>query len=131
MNKLYNIAKYGLLLILSLTILFHFLVISNIIPYNIVWGGRLKDYNAMLKFESVSILINTVFLLVVLIKTKLIKWNVPTAIITTLLWMMVFVFTLNTIGNIFAKHSLETAIFTPITALLSAFSLVLILKKEV
>lgn len=130
MNKLYNIAKYGLILIFSLTIVFHLLVLTGIIPFNIVWGGRLKDHSAMLKFESVSILLNVVFLLVVLIKTNYIKLKVPVAVITSLLWMMVFMFTINTIGNLFATHSLETIIFTPITAMLSAFSLVLILKKE-
>jgi hypothetical protein len=48
----------GLLTILSLFVIFHLLVIIKIIPFEIVWGGRLKDQSQMLTFETFSAIIN-------------------------------------------------------------------------
>ena len=50
-----NIAQYGLVLILSVLLVFHFLILLKIVPYNIIWGGRLKSNKEMYRFETVSI----------------------------------------------------------------------------
>lgn len=55
------IAQYGLLIILSIFLVFHCLILCKIIPYNILWGGRLKSDIEMYRFETVSILINCFF----------------------------------------------------------------------
>ncbi len=44
-------------------------------------------------------------------------------------WMLFTLFLLNTLGNFFSKNSLETYLFTPITALLALFSLRIALDK--
>ncbi len=66
MNKRTAI-KIMLLLITTVTI-FHFCIILKIIPYEITWGGRLKNDSEMYVFESLSILINTFLILTLLIK---------------------------------------------------------------
>lgn len=60
-----EIAQIGLLVILSATIVFHVLVLVKIIPYKIVWGGRLKTDADMYKFELVWMILNLFFLSVI------------------------------------------------------------------
>jgi hypothetical protein len=40
----------------------------KIIPYNITWGGRLKNDREMYVFETFSILVNGFFILILLFK---------------------------------------------------------------
>ena len=51
MNTLITIDLAGnlLLVIFGALMLFHLLVILGAIPYNIVWGGRIKNKSQMLK----------------------------------------------------------------------------------
>ena len=44
--------------IYTLSIVFHLLVIIQIIPSSIVWGGRLTNQQELFIFESISIVLN-------------------------------------------------------------------------
>lgn len=79
----------------------------------------------MLLFETFSIVLNAFFIVVVLVKSRYLKLNISPKIITILLWIMTFLFTLNTIGNLFAVNNLEKYIATPITLLLGILCLIL------
>lgn len=109
-------------------IVFHIVAIVGIVPYEMLWGGRLKSESEMYFFESVSLLINLVMLAAVIVKrawpTKKIKW------VNAVLWIMFVLFLLNTIGNIFSSNQMEKIIFTPITLILSVLCLILVLKKQ-
>lgn len=129
MMRLYQTALVGMISIFSLTILFHLLVLTGIIPYAIVWGGNLQSPAEMYRFEAVSILLNIFFLLIVLVKGKIIQLPVREKIINILFWVMCALFALNTIGNLFATNKWEMIIFTPITLLLSFFSAILARSK--
>lgn len=118
-----QIATTGLLIILSLTVIFHLLVIVGIIPFQIVWGGRLKDSSQMLSFEIISIAINLIMIAVVGIYAGILKLKINWMIIKYALWIMFVLFFINTIGNVFSKNYTEKLIFTPLTFLLSVFSL--------
>ena len=59
-----EIAQFGSLIIYSLSIVFHLLVLIKIIPYKMVWGGRLKSDIDMYKFEAVSLTVNLLFLFI-------------------------------------------------------------------
>ncbi len=118
-----QIASRGLLLILSLVILFHLLVIAGVIPFQVVWGGRLKDTSQMLVFESVSILLNLLMLTVVSIQAGLVKVTLNQRILKIAFWLMGILFFLNTIGNLASLNQLERLVFTPLTFLLALFSL--------
>lgn len=124
-----NISKYGLILIFTFTLVFHLLVITGIIPFDIVWGGRLKNQREMIVFETISLIINLFFLVVVLMKTAILKPNFSEKVLNVILWIMFGLFVLNTIGNFFSESSLERLIFTPVTFLLAIFSFLLIRKK--
>jgi len=121
------IAQFGLLILLSLFLLLHFIILLKIIPYNLIWGGRLKSNNEMYRFEIFSIVINSLFIIVILTQAEFLIINIPNKIITYALWCMTGLFLLNTFGNAFSKNKIERLLFTPVTVLLTIFSLVLAL----
>jgi hypothetical protein len=116
-----NKKQTGLLItgILTLVILFQLLVLTGVIPYAIVWGGRLSSDSQMVQFVSASIFTNSIFIGIVLIKIQVIAIKMKTALINGLLWVMILIYLLNTIGNLMAKTELEKYIFTPLTLLLA------------
>ena len=122
-----SIAQYGLLILLSLFLLLHFSILIKIIPYNLVWGGRLKSEKEMVRFEIFSILINSLFVIVTLTQMNLLTIDMPKNVITYSLWLMTGLFLLNILGNVTSKNRLEKRLFTPITILLAIFSLILAL----
>src|SRR5215217_2416706 len=126
-----TIAQFGLLVLLSLFLLLHFIILIKIIPYNLVWGGRLKTDKEMYRFEIFSILINSLFVIVVLVQTNFLTIDMPKKIITYALWLMTGLFLLNTLGNAISKNKLEQTLFTPVTILLAIFSLILALANSI
>lgn len=132
MNKFISsrVASTGLLLIFSLVILFHVLVLAGVIPFTIVWGGRIQNQEQMISFEFISILINIIMVAVVAIYAGYLNLKINPKIIKVALWMMVVIFLLNTIGNLFSNNEIEKMIFTPLTLLLAIFSLRLAMEKQ-
>jgi hypothetical protein len=118
------------LTLLSSVFIFHFLVILKIIPYTIVWAGKIENDTQMYQFESVSVLINVILFSAILIKGQIVPWNVNSKIIQVILYIFVVIFALNTIGNLFAKMSLETYIFTPLTFISAFLCLRIALEKS-
>jgi succinate dehydrogenase/fumarate reductase cytochrome b subunit len=57
-----------ILTLLTIVIVFHILIIIRIIPYQIVWAGKLESVNKMFVFETVSISVNILLLTVLLLK---------------------------------------------------------------
>jgi len=126
---LYKIALVGSIVIYTLCILFHLLVLIKLIPYKMVWGGRLKTNADMYKFELVSLLLNVVFLFISLIKANYFSFYVSTSFLNSVLWIMAILFLVNSVGNLLSKTKLEKTIFTPLTILLTLFSVVLALER--
>ena len=122
---MHKVALFGSIGIYTLSIVFHLLVIIQIIPSSIVWGGRLTNQQELFIFESISIVLNVFFLLIMLLVNGSIKVKVRAFFIRAIVWLMSCLFILNTLGNLIAKSSIETIVFTPITIILSVFSLYL------
>ena len=116
-------AGLAMLVLFSLILVFHLLVLSGIVPYDIAWGGRLKSREEMFVFESVSISLNTFMMIVVAVRSEFLSLSINRKVIRGILWGMTILFALNTVGNLFAVSSWETIIFTPITLVLSLLSL--------
>src|SRR5690606_17241896 len=93
--------------VLSLVLLFHFLILFKVIPYEITWGGRLRNDTEMYIFETASIAINIFIIWVLLMKAAWVRYRFHEKVISFLLRFFLFLFTLNTIGNLFAATSLE------------------------
>lgn len=116
-----RVAVYSVIIILSLVIIFHCLVLAGLVPMHIIWGGNLASTSELYVMEALSIGLNGVMLLVMLAYADLVRVNINRRWIIGAIWLMFVLFLLNTLGNLVAKSSLETYIFTPLTLLLSVF----------
>jgi hypothetical protein len=132
MKKLISerLAVNSILFILSVIVLFHIAILTGLIPFDIVWGGRLKDAAQMRRFETVSILTNAVMIAVVSIRGGYLPVRIPARIITIALWLMGALFVLNTLGNLASVNAWERLIFTPLTAVLALLCFRLAIYKR-
>ncbi|MFT7377838.1 MAG: hypothetical protein ACI88Z_001670 [Sphingobacteriales bacterium] len=96
-----------MLFLLVAVVLFHLSIVLKIVPYEITWGGRLKNDSEMYVFESISILINLLLITILLIKGKYLRELVSMKIVDIALWIFFVLFGLNTVGNIFSETNFE------------------------
>ncbi len=101
--------------ILFIVLSFHFCVLFELIPYSVVWAGRINSIDEMRIFEVISILINTFLIIILFVKKKNIKNQVTNKVVNIVIWSFVFLFALNAIGNLFAKSSIESIVGTALT----------------
>lgn len=118
------IAETGLIVLQVAALVFHMLVLLQVIPYTIVWGGRLKTRKAMYRFETVSIAVNILLLLLVLACAGYICIPFGTTTIRIIYGCIAALFLLNTLGNLFSKNKTEKMIFTPVTLLTAIFAII-------
>jgi hypothetical protein len=114
-------AVQSALILLASVIVFHILILIQVIPFGIVWGGRLKTLEDMYRFEITSIVTNLLIIALVSVRANYIKVPISTMIVKVLLWLCVILFALNTLANLFAESLIEAIIFTPLTAALCIF----------
>ena len=117
-----------MLYLLVAVILFHLCIMLKIVPYEITWGGRLKNDSEMYIFETISIVVNLFLFSIILIKGRYFKGCISMKIVNIILWIFFIIFGLNTIGNLLAKTYFEK-FFTLLTL---AFSILIwiMLRKE-
>lgn len=120
------IASIGMMVLLVASLFFHVLVLFNVIPYTIVWGGRIQNRAQLYRFEAVSIAVNLLFLGIILVHSRIIMLPMLSPVAEKIgLWLMFALFLLNTVGNLLSKNRYEKLIFTPITLLSAVFCLIL------
>ena len=122
-------ASYMLIFLFTCSMIFHLFVISGIIDFNIIWGGRINSSYEMYVFEVISLITNALFLFIVLLKAEFLKLKISLKFINIGLWFMSVLFSLNTVGNLFSKNEMEKAIFTPITLICAILCLILAMNK--
>jgi hypothetical protein len=105
-------AAFIILAISAAAMVYHLLIMTSVIDYTAVWGGRLNSYDEMIVFESVSVLLQSVLIVALLIKQKFIQLPVPIKAVNFILWIYLIVFALNTIGNLAAINVWERVIGT-------------------
>jgi len=120
----------AMLVILTLGILFHAFVLTEIIPYSFDCEGEFQTVHQIRSVETDSILINLLMMLVIAVKGNVLKLKTPVKLINIFLWVFVIYFTLNTIGNILAKTCNETILFTPITLVSAILCLRIVLESR-
>ncbi len=118
-----------LLTLLCMVLVFHILVFLQVIPYTIVWAGKLHSVQEMRVFEAVSMTVLMINILVLILKGNYIRHNIPVKFLNWALWFYTMLFVLNTIGNLFAQTAFEKYFFTPLT-LVSAVLCILILVGD-
>lgn len=112
----FRLAARILLLLLGAAAIFQLVVLAGFIPVEMVWGGRLNsaEERTVGAIASLSILLLMIALVLARTGSFGARWSGPAR---WGLWTMCILFTLNTVGNLFALDARETLIFTPITAI--------------
>jgi hypothetical protein len=116
-----------LLTLLGLLFGFHLLVITGIVPYGIVWAGKIQNRQQLLRMESASLVILTLAVLLVLMRMGYLDWVDNPIILQGGMWLLFALFTLNTLGNMTAKSPFEKYGFGSLTILMAGCCLVLAL----
>lgn len=90
-------------------ILFHTLILLQLIPSHVVWGGKIVEPITIIILEWVAILVLLFLGALILMQTKVIpnKWQDK----NLNRWLLVFsvYFVLNTLGNLLAESIFEKA----------------------
>ena len=116
--------------LLSLILLFHLCVLFGIFSHEKVWAGKLNSLDEMKIFETISIVINVFLITILFFKSKNIKNNVTNKVVNVILWGFVFLFALNTIGNLFAKSIIEQILGTALTFISSVLCWIIVRRDK-
>lgn len=119
-----------LIVLFSMTMVFHILALLQVIPFQYLWGGRLSSVEEMYVMESVSLLVNTFFLWSSFQYVRYLNQGLVPIWIRIVFGFIGIIFLLNTIGNLVAVTDLETLLATPVTAILSVICFSLVPKYE-
>lgn len=123
-------AGHIILAINTAALFMHILILWNILPYEFVWGGRLKSQEDLVIFEMISILIQMVFILIVAVKLGYFLNGRFKKTVNVGLWIMFGIMVLNSAGNAASNSDLEKQLMTPLTVLLALLVLRLAIEKE-
>jgi hypothetical protein len=115
----FRTAANVLLVLFSAAFVFQLVVLAGFIPTEMVWGGRLANAEE----RTVGALVSLTFLMLMIVVLLLRTGRMPIMDSSRVggrigrygMWVIVVLFALNTVGNIFAMDLRETLIFTPIT----------------
>lgn len=132
MKKLISAKLAGNLLLFSLGLLFlfHILVLLNVIPADIVWGGQIGGVPSnLVTLETVALLVTALFLLIVAAKTGYVQPGRLYGAVNIGVWLIFAYLVLNTLGNLASGISFEKLLFAPITIILAICALRLALEK--
>lgn len=124
MNK--KTALIIMFFILGMVLIFHFLILTEQIPFDKVWAGRLSSVEEMRSFETFSILLNTFMLTVFYIKYRQLTKGIKNKVIDILIWIFAGFFALNTLGNLFSKSMTELVLGTFLTLTSSILCFVIV-----
>lgn len=123
--EFYLIVAYILLFLFAVLFMFHLLVMASVIPYDIVWAGRIKNRMQMIKMELVSIVILVFVAMIICIKLNIIETNINHTVVSIATWGVVGLFMLNTLGNLTAKSKFEKYFFGSLTLLMTILSFII------
>lgn len=116
--------------LLLLVVIFHLCVLFEIISYDKVWAGKIDSLDEMRIFETISILINVSLITILFFKSKNIKSNVSSKVVNVIIWVFVFLFALNTLGNLFAESMIERTLGTGLTFVSSVLCWIIVKKDN-
>lgn len=105
------------------------LIILRILPYNIIGGGRLENYNLAFNIAKASIIflgVEIIFIIIVLKYNKNKKRNV---LIKIGLWILFFLLLINLIGNILSKTLFEK-IFMGIICVIQIINITIMISEN-
>jgi len=114
-----KLASNIIIVINTAALLMHVLILLKIIPHYFTWGGQLKSERDVIIFESISIVIQILFISIIAAKAGYILKGKLRRTVNVGIWILFGIMVLNTIGNLVSASSLETIVMTPITSVLA------------
>ncbi len=117
--------------LLTVVLVFHTIILTGTISYTIVWAGKISNVADMRKLEVISICVNSFLIMIFLLKANYIQNKIPIKILNVIIWLFVILFSLNTIGNLFAKSNFELFFITPLTFISAILCLQIIIDKKI
>lgn len=103
-------AIHSLIVINSALIAFHLLVLVGIIPYSLVWGGKLSSTTEMYSYELPALGISLFFTWLLCMEAGRVKFKFPKRVRTLSLISFLLLFVLNTLGNALASTAFEKSL---------------------
>jgi len=119
-----------MIVLLSVVVIFHLCVLFECVSYDKVWAGKIDSLDEMRVFETISILINLLLIATLLLKSKHIQNKVSNKVVNGIIWFFVFLFALNTVGNLFAKSVIEQTLGTGLTLVSAALCWAIVRKEK-
>ena len=120
-----------LLALFGLLVAFHIMMLSGLLPSNVVWGGQAGSSPYSLRtLETISLILTVLFACVVAAKIGYINVGRFNKAINVLLWIIFAYLLLNTAGNLASSTSLETRLFTPLTLVAALLVFRLAIEKN-
>lgn len=116
--------------LLVLLMVIHVLLLLEVIPYDIVWGGNVKSVSQLYTFEISALLVSAIFLVIVAIRLDLIKAPKLRRAAGIGMWVVFAYFGMNVIGNFTSGVSWEKMLFGPLSAVLALLSLRVAASRE-
>ena len=113
----FALASWFMLIQIVLVLIFHLLVVLEVLPLSIVWGGRLQSREELWLMESISFLINALLFWLIGQRAGWINALLKEKTLIILLRLMALLFLLNTIGNSMAVQAIERYLFGTLTLL--------------
>ncbi|MDR7078120.1 hypothetical protein J2Y03_003170 [Neobacillus niacini] len=126
----FRLASNTIIAINTMALLMHVLILLNILPHDFVWGGRVNSEADLIILESISIVVQTLFIFIIAIKAGYLFIGKFKRTVTVGIWVFFGVMVLNTIGNLASSSGLETIVMTPLTIVLSLLLYRLAIEKE-
>lgn len=115
----FRTAANVLLALFGAAFVFQLVVLAGFIPTEMVWGGRLANAEERSVGALVSLAVLLAMMAVLLLATGRVVLGASPVRSARVgrhgMWVIVVLFALNTVGNLFALDLRETLIFTPIT----------------
>jgi hypothetical protein len=112
-----------------LTMIIQILVILKVLPYNIIGGGRLENYNAAFYMAIASIIFLTVEIIFIIIVQKYNKKYKTNTFIKIGLWILFLFLSLNLIGNILGKTLFEK-IFMGVICVIQIINIIIMIFEN-
>ena len=125
-----KVALHIMFFILGTILILHFLILTEQIPYDKVWAGKLNSVEEMKSFETISILLNVFISFVLFIKYKQLEREVRNKVIDILIWVFVVFFALNTLGNLFAQSMVELILGSLLTLISSILCFIIVKNRK-
>jgi len=116
--------------IYGLVVIFHILVLAQVVPSNIVWGGQIgDDLQSLVALETVALVVTAFFAVIVAAGVGHIKAERFRKFINIFLWIIFAYSLLNIVGNFASGTLAEKLVFAPISIVAAFLVFRLALEK--